>query len=123
MGLCRGGGINAMVLFKIANSGKTLKRKVFLKNLTHQLFQPHMERRLNQNLPRQLAEDIMKFLGKKRSLEEHTGQLFPSKLQKQSRCHLCPRADDKKVKTACTKCGRPACSDHRKEVCVVCCSN
>lgn len=83
-----------------------------------------MEHRLEKNLPRQLSKDISNFLTKKRKIEEEEEgeemQQFPSKLQKQGRCHLCPRSADKKVKTACTKCGNPACSVHRKEVCTNC---
>ena len=70
-------GINALILYKLANPSKKLRKKEFLKNLVNELFKPEMERRLNKNLPRQLAEDISNYLGKKRlSLDSKRHNIF-----------------------------------------------
>ncbi|KAG8257123.1 hypothetical protein J6590_055508, partial [Homalodisca vitripennis] len=89
-----------------------MKRRQFLKELGLQLARPHMERRLETNLPKELKATIKAIL----HIEDPQLPLNPpAKLAKQARCHLCPRCKDKKVKTVCSKCRKPTCGDHRKE--------
>lgn len=110
-------GVNAMILFKKAVPSDQIKRRLFLKELGLQLARPHMERRLESNIPKELKVTIKSLL----KIEDPQLPIGPpAKLQKQTRCTLCPRSKDKKVKTVCSKCRKAACNDHRKEVCDEC---
>lgn len=110
-------GVNAMVLYTKSRNSENMQRRLFLKELGFQLARPHMERRLETQLPRELKANIRKLLG----LEDPQQQLGPpAKLAKQARCHLCPRSKDKKVKIVCSMCAQPTCNDHRKDVCNNC---
>ena len=40
--------------------------------------------------------------------------------QTRGRCHLCPRARDRKVKTFWAKCQTLACEDHSNALCINC---
>ncbi|XP_046685761.1 piggyBac transposable element-derived protein 4-like [Homalodisca vitripennis] len=88
-------GVNAMVLFKKTVPLENMKRRQFLKELGLQLARPHMERRLETNLSKELKATIKAIL----HIEDPQLPLNPpAKLAKQARCHLCPRCKDKKVK-------------------------
>lgn len=113
-------GINAMILYLKAKKPNTPAKKYrsgFLKNMALQLAKPHMKRRLQSNLPRELASTIRAILDIPEEIPEGEP---PSKLQKQARCVLCPRKNDKKVKIVCTKCKKPVCPEHRREICLSC---
>lgn len=113
-------GINSMILYvetKHPNIPANKFRCRFLKTLALQLAEPHMKRRLESNLPQQLAGNIRAILNVP---EEVPSGEPPTKLKKQARCALCPRKNDKKVKIFCSKCKRPACPEHRVEICLNC---
>lgn len=111
-------GINSNIIFQIVRSNrqKSVRRK-YLFELGLQLARPHMERRLTKPVPRTLKESIMNMLDMK---SEGTANPPPSKLQKQTRCILCPRTNDRKTKTACAKCFKAVCNNHRAEICTEC---
>lgn len=113
-------GINSMVLYidaKRPNTPANKFRSSYLKKLALQLAEPHMRRRLSTNLPRELGVTLRDIL----NINQDTPEGEPSaKLQKQARCVLCPRKRDKKVKSFCIKCLQPACTEHRKDVCLNC---
>ncbi|XP_026317851.1 uncharacterized protein LOC113228708 [Hyposmocoma kahamanoa] len=113
-------GINAMILYLKAKKPNTPAKKYrsgFLKNMALQLAKPHTKRRLQSNLPRELASTIRAILDIPEEIPEGEP---PSKLQKQARCVLCPRKKYKKVKIVCTKCKKPVCPEHRREICLSC---
>lgn len=110
-------GINAMILFKSATNPRKYKRRSFLHNLGLALTRPHMQRRLTTNLPRGITANIKEILGIEKNIDDNEP---PQKLSKQTRCVICPRTRDKKVKTTCCKCHLPTCSEHRREICINC---
>lgn len=114
-GMLDQGGINALVLY--SNIKKQVGRKDFLKNLGMQLVKPHVERRLQCNLHRQLRTNIYQFLNLQ---EPEPAPEPPTKLVKQARCVLCPREKDRKVKTVCSKCRNSICAEHRRDICISC---
>ncbi|XP_055839228.1 piggyBac transposable element-derived protein 4-like [Episyrphus balteatus] len=113
-------GINSMVLYvdaKHSNAPINQFRSSYLKSLALQLAEPHMKRRLTTNLPRELRCTLHDILN---MTEGPPADEPPAKLQKQLRCAMCPRKRDKKVKTSCVKCQVPACSEHRRDICLNC---
>lgn len=113
-------GINSMILYLLAkhpNKPANKYRSTFLKNLSLQLAEAHMKRRLATNLPRELNANIRAILNVP---EEQIPGEPPAKLHKQARCVLCPRKNDKKVKITCIKCHQPVCPQHRQEICLNC---
>lgn len=113
-------GVNCMILFRLATKKDKIIRRKFLAELGLQLAQPHMKRRLDKNLPKELKQDIADVLNINSDKVEQEFQELPRKLQKHSRCHLCPRSHDKKSKIVCAKCSKAVCPDHRKNVCNSC---
>lgn len=113
-------GVNCMVLYRLATQQDKIIRRKFLAELGFQLAQPHMKRRLDKNLPKQLKQDIADILNKDGDDENQEPQEPPRKLQKHSRCHLCPRSRDRKSKIVCAKCSKAVCPDHRDNVCNSC---
>ncbi|XP_028982645.1 uncharacterized protein LOC114841719 [Diachasma alloeum] len=110
-------GVNAMILYNSNSANRTLTRGDFLKALFMGLIQPHLLTRLaSPHLRRELRVSISKIL----HMEEPENEPGSSKLDRQIRCSLCPRSKDKKVKTACSECRRPACEEHRRALCVDC---
>ncbi|XP_039954166.1 piggyBac transposable element-derived protein 4-like [Bactrocera tryoni] len=113
-------GINSMVLYfdtNHPNISAAKMRSEYLKKVALQLARPHMERRLQTILPRELASSIRDILG---ITKEVSADEPPQKSQKQARCALCPRNRDKKVKAVCEKCHLPTCPEHRKNLCLTC---
>ncbi|CAH1958461.1 unnamed protein product [Acanthoscelides obtectus] len=111
-------GINSNIIFQIVKRDrqKSVRRK-YLFEFGLQLVRPHMERRLTKPIPRKLKESIMNILDMK---TEEKDDPPPAKLLKQTRCILCPRTNDRKTKTACAKCFKAVCSNHRAEICTEC---
>lgn len=112
-------GINCDVIHQIVKGNrKKSTRRTFLFDLGFALAKPHMERRLTKNLPGDLASSIRNILDVKD--EPRPEGEPPRKLLKQKRCFLCARTNDRKTKTACGKCSKPICNDHRVEICLEC---
>lgn len=111
-------GINSNIIFQIVKRDrqKSVRRK-YLFDLGLQLAKPHMERRLKKPIPRNLKESIKRMLNMD---SEDIVTPPPAKLQKQTRCTLCPRTNDRKTKTACAKCFKAVCNIHRAEICTQC---
>lgn len=107
--------VNAFVIhYSVPNCQKTTRFQ-FLKSLARSLVEPHMKRRLqNQVLPRQLRSLIAKLLGETMPTQQvHVGD-------KRKRCGLCPRERDRKTKFQCRRCQVFYCLDCRADLCLEC---
>lgn len=112
-------GINSMVLYKTAKS-KAIIRSTFLQNLGLQLARPHMERRLQKNLPIDVRQSIRDILSIGGSANANNIQPPPPKQSKYSRCYMCPRSKDKKCKILCCVCNKNVSNAHRLDICTNC---
>ncbi|GBP30941.1 PiggyBac transposable element-derived protein 4 [Eumeta japonica] len=104
-------GINALVIHR-ANTDKssTHVRRHFLRQLSVELVQNHQKRRLEVNATPKMV--------KKRLLEVHEleNRVAPT-TAKRGRCNSCPRKNDRKIATKCTKF---VCNDHSQIYCQQC---
>ena len=91
------------------------KRKLFLREVAESLTKPWMMQRASN--PRVMQRGVplaMKLLGV--SIPPPTTRRPDGK----GRCHLCPRASDRKVKTVCENCDQPSCPRHLHNLCQNC---
>ena len=103
--------INAYILY-CHNPENKLKRRLFIKNVSMQLVQEALKRRLqNIHLSRDLKSGIRRMLPES---EESSTYSQASTSNRAKRCELCERSRDRKVKTVCTTCGKHVCKDHSK---------
>ena len=103
--------INAYILY-CHNPENKLKRHLFIKNVSMQLVQEALKRRLqNIHLSRDLKSGIRRMLPES---EESSTYSQASTSNRAKRCELCERSRDRKVKTVCTTCGKHVCKDHSK---------
>lgn len=117
MGMLDQGGINAMVLYNYNAANPRLIRRDFLKSLVMGLVEPHLRDRLNiQTLRRDLRLSIENIL----HIEPSAPPAGKPRAGQKVRCAFCPRAVDRKVKTVCENCNRPACEEHRSIFCEIC---
>lgn len=112
-------GINAMVLFSLANTHwketASNNRKSFLKSLGMALIEPLMRERLQiPSLPKSLRQSICGILQVEDLPTQH-----PTSLVKQTRCYLC-KGKDRKTKHACSACHKAYCMEHRAKLCCEC---
>lgn len=106
---------NAYVLYNSVPEARKVTRFQFIKDLAKALVEPHMRRRLqNQVLPRQLRSMISGIL------QEPIGPRHPPVLEKRKRCAVCPRDRDRKTKVQCRRCGKPYCQDCKADLCIEC---
>ncbi|PSN34708.1 hypothetical protein C0J52_21188 [Blattella germanica] len=92
--------INAFILYKIAKKQKPPPRRSFLKVLGLELARPHLLKRLQKPIPRELVSTIHKVLGTEETVNQTPA---PAKVQKRSRCAICPRNKDRKTQISCIK--------------------
>lgn len=116
-------GINAMVLFSLANpewkEDSKNNRKTFIKELSNSLIEPHLRDRVQvPSLQRSLRLSICQIL--EIAVEVHQEPNFGVNLPRKVRCALCPRGKDRKTNFACSICHRPYCLEHRARLCCEC---
>ena len=106
-----------MILHNFNSANPNMIRRDFLKELMRGLVEPHLRVLLaTPILRRDLRASIEAIL------EEQAPVSGGSALteEKQARCVLCPRVADRKKKTACERCHRPVCKEHRAVLCSNC---
>ncbi|XP_033229277.1 uncharacterized protein LOC117180849 [Belonocnema kinseyi] len=115
-GMLDQGGINAMVLHNFNGANANLIQREFLKGLVSGLIEPQLRVRVAiSTLRRDLRVSIETIL------EEQAPPPRSAPADKKvARCVLCPRVADRKVRTYCERCHRPACEEHRVVVCSNC---
>lgn len=118
-GMLDAGGINSYVILKANFRRSKLKRNYFLRNLSLQLVQPYVKRRLDEvkNLPQSLKVIMLHVLGVD---EENSAQVTQARPTSSSRCYLCTRAKDRKGREKCVKCSKNICAQHRLPICHQC---
>ena len=92
------------------------ERVFFLKSLSRSLIVPQAKSRLEIIQTPRMTKIIIQSCAIK--IEEKA--IEKQKTQTRGRCHLCPRAKDRKVKTFCAKCQNLACEDHSNALCIDC---
>lgn len=103
--------INSYILF-CHNPQNKLQRRLFIKNVSMQLIQDTLRRRVqNMHIKKDLREEIRRLLHGPRQLSVDLKTQIP-KVAK--RCSFCSRSRDRKVKSICESCGRHVCSEHSK---------
>ncbi|KAB0790446.1 hypothetical protein PPYR_15168 [Photinus pyralis] len=109
-------GIAAMVIWLCHNpesfGRKAQKRRFFLLDLGRELVETYIQRRLqNKRCIQKGAKSGLLALGYNLDTPK---QHQPEKVNtlKRSRCQLCPRSVDKKIKTQCNNCGVHICGAH-----------
>lgn len=108
-------GINSFVIFNSNVPQNNLSRKDFLQELGLALLDEHLKSRATMcRLPKTIRERAAK-----RAKIDIPPPPAPNPGRK-SRCSVCPRMRDVKVKTSCNKCFKPMCNKHMKTVCEPC---
>lgn len=92
--------VNSFVLYQSYRDNENIQRLQFIKTLSKQLVENHLNRRLaNQQLPRELRFNIGRIL--KKAVSEQPPQANSD--GKRKRCGICPRKNDKKkLRTSAT---------------------
>lgn len=109
-------GINSFVVFNSNVPETKLNRKSFLQELGLSLLDDHLRNRATM---RRLPKAIRQRAAKKAKVDDVPPPAAVNPGQK-SRCTVCPRMKDIKVKTSCAKCSKPMCNKHMKTVCEPC---
>lgn len=120
-------GLNAYVLYISKhtdwNKGKSHRRQLFIKDLSHELASSNMKRRANnseklQEHIKQALRDcgILNIPGRTVKYNDDTNME-----KKRGRCYQCTRAEDKKSRIKCDVCKNFVCEDHRKKTTSVIC--
>ena len=111
------GWIKSMILHNFNSANPNIIRRDFLKELIKGLVEPHLRVRLAiPTLRRDLRVSIEAILEDQAPVSG--GSALTEK--KQTRCVLCPRVADRKLKAACERCHRPVCEEHRAVLCSNC---
>lgn len=115
-------GINGMIIDCMVNHNyQRISRRDYLRSVAVELTRPQMRQRLFfKNIPRGIRERSMLFLGINESELTPQENDIPRKRTKTARCHDCGRAKDRSTRTACHKCNKPVCNDHKYSVCIQC---
>lgn len=102
------------------NAGKKDKRRMFLKDLALALVEGELQRR-SQN-PQAVQRQVkLAFESLGRPVEQPTVVFAaPPKASNRNRCSFCPRGNDKKVSTFCSRCNHACCRVHGQLVCEGC---
>ncbi|XP_030758825.1 piggyBac transposable element-derived protein 4-like [Sitophilus oryzae] len=113
--------INAYCIHKYHSHGlnKCVKRANFLETVSWELIKPQIHRRSEiQSLPVEIRRRSKILVGVQ---DEPTPQ--EDKTGSRGRCFVCGRSRNKTTRRWCVKCGKWACGDHLKDVCVDCYEN
>lgn len=123
-------GVNARILYQSVAPDYCKERRLFLVALGRSLIHNQLARRSQMtNIPRELKILVKRVAGNGNEIPQTCGrqQLENEADQqpqapKRQRCHLCPRAGDKKHPTKCSQCGKGVCKVHSKQeiVCESC---
>lgn len=114
MNLINVAGIAAFVISRV-NNNKTgepvgKERKHFLTRLSSELCHEHIRRRSSLGLHGTQKHAIQDILGND---DEDTGPSNePPRKKARLRCHICPRADDRKSRKICDICNKNVCNKH-----------
>lgn len=95
----------------------------FLKNAGYQMVDELIRRRIEKGKLQKGTREAMEKLGyevnnqmKHPAVDENNALQLSSR----QRCHLCPREIDRKTTSACPRCRKPRCQDHRSQLCSDC---
>ncbi|UYV68304.1 hypothetical protein LAZ67_5003798 [Cordylochernes scorpioides] len=113
-------GINSEIIFKSLNiNSPRVPRRIFLKNISLQLFQDHLKIRSQlKNLPRSLHDLIILHCKKAESPEIEMS--VESEPKKRKRCYVCPSTKGSTTQIICYKCRRHICQRHSLNICKDC---
>ncbi|UYV61474.1 hypothetical protein LAZ67_1004985 [Cordylochernes scorpioides] len=113
-------GINSEIIFKSLNiNSPRVPRRIFLKNISLQLFQDHLKIRSQlKNLPRSLHDLIILHCKKAESPEIEMS--VESEPKKRKRCYVCPSTKGSMTQIICYKCRRHICQRHSSNICKDC---
>ncbi|UYV80264.1 hypothetical protein LAZ67_18002223 [Cordylochernes scorpioides] len=114
-------GINSEIIFKSLNiNSPRVPRRIFLKNISLQLFQDHLKIRSQlKNLPRSLRGLIILHCKKAESPEVNRNEC-ESEPKKRKRCYVCPSTKGSMTQIICYKCRRHICQRHSSNICKDC---
>lgn len=102
--------INAQVLYTI-NRGE-IRRREFIKSIAKSLVTEQARRRVN--------TDQVELIIRQRISEVFRAPLLEAETKEGGRCFMCDRKKNRFSKTACAKCERYICTEHRRTVCIKC---
>ncbi|UYV64847.1 hypothetical protein LAZ67_3002151 [Cordylochernes scorpioides] len=113
-------GINSEIIFKSLNiNSPRVPRRIFLKNISLQLFQDPLKIRSQlKNLPRSLHDLIILHCKKAESPEIEMS--VESEPKKRKRCYVCPSTKGSMTQIICYKCRRHICQRHSSNICKDC---
>lgn len=96
---------------------KPIPRVEFIQDVAWELIKPQIQRRCQiASLPVQLKNRGRELLG----IQQQPAQPQHRQDTSVGRCHLCPRAKDRKSRKTCDKCGLKVCTEHCSTVCMSC---
>ena len=110
-------GVNAYVVYRNAKmSGGHLPRRIFLKELGHQLVKNHVICRSQiSSLPRNLKLRIKDYLEREGVMvlrSDNLQEAGEGTTKKRKRCAFCPSSIDRKYSTFCSSCEKSVCKSH-----------
>ena len=91
------------------NQNNTHKRHLFLRGLSEELVEDHLQRRLGNP---QAMQAQVKVAFKALGFQPPVPAVAEQSTRGQKRCSLCPRSSDRKTKMYCGTCGTACCQDH-----------
>jgi len=110
-------GINAFILYYLGKNNAIIHRREFIKELTFDLVQPCLKKRLEvSSLRKNIKLCIQEILGQ----EEEIFLNPQTKMRKRKRCSVCSRNNDAKTWFCCALCGSAVCDKHRTNFCLQC---
>lgn len=110
-------GINSYVVFQSNNPQSKMNRTSFLQELGFALVAQQVQTRATQM---RLPKEIRQRAAKRAKMDNAIAPAVPPNPGQRSRCTVCPRKNDMKVKTTCFKCNKYMCNKHMKTVCEPC---
>jgi len=112
-------GVNSRVLYNFSPTGKEIPRFDFLKQLAHDLCEPHARARIcNIKIPRKLRNLTADIFGVVTERPSEPQQR--ENVSKRKRCGICPGKMDRKTNTSCHACKIPICAQCSIKVCPNC---
>nr|XP_022911139.1 piggyBac transposable element-derived protein 4-like [Onthophagus taurus] len=109
--------VNSYVVFQGNNPQSKMNRKSFLQELGFTLVAQQVQTRATQM---RLPKEIRQRAAKRAKMDNAIAPAVPPNPGQRSRCTVCPRKNDMKVKTTCFKCNKYMCNKHMKTVCEPC---
>lgn len=106
-------GINSFIIYSTNNSTWNTRRRKFLQTLSFQLVEDHLRRRLIQNIPNVIKDQIRRIL----AVPPPPPQLD---VDRRGRCAYCDRKKNRPTRFTCVKCEKFICLEHSLNVCREC---